>query len=75
VIQARFACSPRPPRRTQQSTGTRRDRGINGGNPRLRGEAAVYAAKACRVPVDGEYGVARWKKQARSGRSFLAPDV
>jgi hypothetical protein len=32
-------------------------RGINGGDPRLRGEAAVYAAKARCDPLDGEPAV------------------
>jgi hypothetical protein len=44
---------------------TRRDRGINGGDPRLRGEAAVYAAKARLVSIDGEHGVIRWHSRGK----------
>ena len=38
----------------------RQGRGIIGGDPRLRGAAAVYAAKARRGTLDGEHGVIRW---------------
>ena len=33
----------------------RQGRGINGGDPRLRGAAAVYAAKARRGTLDGAH--------------------
>ena len=41
----------------KRSIAWRGDRGINGGDPRLCGEAAVYAAKAPCHAIDGEPAV------------------
>jgi len=52
----------------------RTGRGINGGDPRLRGEPAVYAAKARRVSIDREHGVIRWQSRVSRPSSLLLFD-